>query len=62
MKLSELNAKSEKELMVMINEKKGALFGLKLQLSVGQLAKTADIRNTKKDIARIFTCLKAKKK
>lgn len=61
MKLSELNAKTEKELVVMINEKKGALFGLKLQLSVGQLAKTADIQHTKRDIARIFTCLNKKR-
>ena len=60
MKLSEMGAKSEKELIKILGEKKGELFLLKLQLRMGQLAKTASIRSTKRDIARMLTFLTTK--
>lgn len=60
MKPSELRTKGEKELLKMIDEKKGELFDLRLQLARGQLAKTAGIRDAKKDIARVYTVLRTK--
>lgn len=62
MKPSEIRAKEKKELIKMIDEKKEELFGLNLQLTTGQLAKTADVSKVKKDIARINTILKEKEK
>lgn len=60
MKLSEIRGKGEKELAKMIDEKKVELFGLRLQFSRGQLAKTATLKLLRKDIAQIFTVLKEK--
>lgn len=55
MKPAEIRGKSEKEWVKILGEKKAMLFGLKLKLRMGQLAKTAELQNTKKDIARILT-------
>lgn len=60
MKPSEIRSKVEKELLKLVEEKKENLFGLRLQLAMGQLAKTASIGQLKKDIARIYTILKQK--
>ena len=60
MKPSEIRAKGEKELLKTAQEKTAELFGLRLQRSVGQLAKTASVKTVKKDIARILTIMREK--
>lgn len=52
---SEIRAKETKELVKLVEEKRTALFGLKLQQVTGQLAKLADIGKARKDIARMLT-------
>lgn len=44
----------------MIDEKRGALFILKTELALGQLAKTAEIAKSRRDIARLKTILQEK--
>ncbi|MDP2600284.1 MAG: 50S ribosomal protein L29 [Deltaproteobacteria bacterium] len=60
MKPSEIRAKGEKELLKTAQEKTAELFGLQLQRSVGQLAKPANLKMVKKDIARILTIMREK--
>lgn len=60
MKPSEIRAKGEKELLKTAQEKTAELFGLQLQRSVGQLAKPANLKRVKKDIARILTVMREK--
>ena len=55
MKPAEIRAKGEKELQKLLEEKKGTLFGLKIRLVTGQLKETSQIRETKRDIARLLT-------
>ena len=62
MKPSEIRTKSLKELAKMVEEKQGELFGLKLKVNLGQLAKTSELRNTKRDVARLLTIMKEKEK
>ena len=57
-KPSELRGKSEKELAKHVEELKESLFQMKMKKAAGALKQTADVRNTKKDIARILTVLK----
>lgn len=60
MKPSEIRTKPVKELQKMIDEKREELFGLKLKLATGQLAQTSNMRNVKRDVARMLTILKEK--
>lgn len=60
MKPSEMRTKNLKELVKMADEKREALFGLKLKMNLGQLAKTSDIRIAKRDVARLLTIIKEK--
>lgn len=60
MKPAEMRAKEDKELQKLMEEKRGALFGLKVRLATGQLKETSRIRETKRDIARLLTVLKEK--
>lgn len=60
MKPSEIRTKEEKELLKMIDEKRGELFILKTELALGQLAKTANITKSRRDIARLRTILQEK--
>ena len=62
MKPADVRAKSEKEIEKLIEEKKGTLFGLKIRLVTGQLKETSQIRETKRDIARLLTIVKEKTK
>lgn len=62
MKPSEIRTKPVKELQKMIDEKREELFGLKLKLATGQLAQTSNMRNVKRDVARMLTILKEKGK
>ncbi|MDO8494667.1 MAG: 50S ribosomal protein L29 [Deltaproteobacteria bacterium] len=59
MKPSELKTKSEKELRKMVEEKKSEYFALRLKRVTGQLAKTHQLKEVRKDLARIYTFLNA---
>ena len=57
MKIVDINKKSNKELSVLLNEKKEKLRELRFNLASGKVKNVKEIRNTKKDIARILTIL-----
>lgn len=57
---SEIRAKEAKECGKLLEEKQKNLFDLRLKLLTGQLTKNREIRETRKDIARLFTILKTK--
>jgi large subunit ribosomal protein L29 len=61
MKYIDLKDKSLQELNEMLKEKKVLLFELKAKLKTMQLTNTAELRATKKDIARIQTAITAAK-
>ena len=62
MKYSEIAAKSVSELNSMLKEKEKNLFTLRQKLKTMQLQKPSEIRETKKDIARILTAINSAKK
>ena len=53
----ELEAKSVEELLQMESDLAGKRFSLRMQHAVGQLENTAEIRKTKRDLARVKTAL-----
>ena len=59
MKYIDLKEKSVAELEAMLKEKKLELFTLKAKQKTMQLTNTAELREAKKDIARIQTALTA---
>ncbi len=59
MKYTELNEKSLKELLEMLKEKKVLLFTLKQKLKTMQLTNPNEVRDVRKDIARINTAISA---
>ncbi len=59
MKYTEINAKSVAELAELLKEKKLKLFELKMKLKTMQLTNPDEIREAKKDIARIQTAITA---
>jgi large subunit ribosomal protein L29 len=59
MKYIDLEAKNEVELLEMLKAKKLELFTLNAKLKTMQLTNTGELRNAKKDIARIQTALSA---
>ena len=61
MKYSDLADKNVSELQAMIKEKKTELFTLKIKQKMMQLTNTSELRDVKKDIARINTALAAVK-
>jgi large subunit ribosomal protein L29 len=61
MKYIDLKDKSLQELNEMLKEKKVLLFELKAKLKTMQLTNTAELRVTKKDIARIQMAIAAAK-
>ena len=61
MKYTDIANKSVEELTKDLKEKKLALFTLKAKLKTMQLKNTNELRETKKDIARILTALTAPK-
>ncbi len=61
MKYTELNGKSAAELSALLKEKKLLLFTLRQKLKTMQLTNPNEIRDTKKDIARINTAISAAK-
>jgi large subunit ribosomal protein L29 len=58
MKASELRKLSNEELKEKVLELKKKLFILRFQNKIGSLSNTAEIKQTKKDIARILTILR----
>lgn len=61
MKYTDLAEKSSVELSAMLKEKKTELFTLRLKQKTMQLQNTSELRNVRKDIARINTALSAAK-
>jgi large subunit ribosomal protein L29 len=60
MKIAELRQKSKEELQRILQEKREKLRILRFDLSLGKVKNVREIRETKKDIARILTLLKQK--
>lgn len=58
--LKEINTKSEKELKVLLTEKRKELFNLKLDNKQNKLKNTRMIFNMRKEIARILTLIREK--
>jgi large subunit ribosomal protein L29 len=61
MNYSDLADKNVSELQAMIKEKKTELFTLKIKQKMMQLTNTSELRDVKKDIARINTAISAVK-
>ncbi len=59
MKYTDISDKSITELTEMLKEKKLEIFTLKAKLKTMQLTNTSELRDAKKDIARIQTALTA---
>ncbi|EAI4509167.1 TPA_asm: 50S ribosomal protein L29 [Campylobacter jejuni] len=59
MKYTEIKDKTAAELATMLKEKKVLLFTLKQKLKTMQLTNPKEIRQVKKDIARINTAINA---
>ena len=62
MKAAELRQKDVTELQAEVKELQKAHFGLRMQKATQQLANTATLRHTRRDIARAKTILAQKKK
>lgn len=58
--LKDVREKSVDELKALLKEKKLNQFTLKIKLKTQQLTNSSEIRETKKDIARILTIIKEK--
>jgi large subunit ribosomal protein L29 len=58
MKTEELRDLSYDELMSQLTEAKAELFNLRFHLATNQLENTAELRRTRRDIARISTILR----
>ena len=59
MKYTDISDKSITELTAVLKEKKLEIFTLKAKLKTMQLTNTSELRDAKKDIARIQTALTA---
>lgn len=57
MKYSELKQKSKSELVSQAGELRRELFQLKIKLRTSQLENKATVRQARRDVARIETCL-----
>lgn len=62
MKYTELKEKSIDELNAMLKEKKVLLFTLRAKLKTMQLSNPNEIKETRRDIARIQTAITSRKK
>ncbi|MBN3859730.1 50S ribosomal protein L29 [Neisseriaceae bacterium PsAf] len=60
MNIVELREKSPEDLKKELLELNKVSFGLRMQLSSGQLAKTSEVKKIKREIARIKTVLAEK--
>lgn len=61
MKYIDLKDKNSQDLANMLKEKKVLLFGLKNKLRLMQLTNTSEIKEVRRDIARIKTAMNAQK-
>ena len=57
MKASELRQKSRDELSALLIELAKKSFALKMQKGTGQLSKTAQVKQVRRDVARVQTVL-----
>jgi len=57
MKASELRTKSVEELNTLLNDIAKEQFNLRMQKGLGQLTKSSQVRNNRRDIARINTIM-----
>ena len=62
MKASEFRELSVEELEVKVSELAEAFFNLKFQHATGQLDNTAQLKRTRRDIARVKTVLEEKRR
>ncbi|MGI9570802.1 MAG: 50S ribosomal protein L29 [Desulfobulbia bacterium] len=62
MKASEFRELSVEELEVKVKELAEAFFNLKFQHATGQLDNTAQLKRTRRDIARVKTVLEEKRR
>ncbi|PIP23661.1 MAG: 50S ribosomal protein L29 [Candidatus Nealsonbacteria bacterium CG_4_10_14_0_2_um_filter_38_17] len=62
MKILELRQKTEAELQKMVSENRKKMGQFRLDLASGKVKDIREIRNIKKDIARILTIIKEQKK
>jgi large subunit ribosomal protein L29 len=60
MKASELRQKTTEELNVMLGERVKEQFNLRMQKATGQLAKPAQVKMVRREMARIHTILNEK--
>ncbi len=60
MKASELREKNIDELQVELLEKRKEQFNLRMQKATGQSSKIHELKNVRRDIARVKTLLKEK--
>ncbi|MDD4761808.1 MAG: 50S ribosomal protein L29 [Candidatus Pacebacteria bacterium] len=60
--LEEILNKSEADLLKSVSDKKESLRSLKFDLVAGKIKNVKEIKNIKKEIARILTILKKKEK
>ena len=60
MKIAEFQQKTKDDLQKSLDEKKNQVQELKLQLASGKIKSIKDLKEAKKDIARIFTLLNQK--
>ncbi len=58
MKAKELRNMTDAELTSKLSDLKEEYFNLRFQLATGQLANPANIKETKRDIARVMTILR----
>jgi len=62
MKIKELKDKTQESLEKLLQEKREKLRQLRFELSQDKLKNVSEIKNTKKDIARILTIITLKSK
>jgi large subunit ribosomal protein L29 len=62
MKYTDLQDKSLEELEALVKEKKVLLFTMKMKLKTMQLTNISELKDVRKDIARIKTAITAKRK
>ena len=62
MKIKELEDKTQESLEKLLQEKREKLRQLRFELSQDKLKNVSEIKNTKKDIARILTIITLKSK
>ena len=60
MKSKELVLKTKDELVILMNEKKARIEDVRFKVSSGGIKNTKELREDKKDIARILTILNKK--